>query len=66
MELVSGGLLKSLLEASLLLVALHPGKDEQGQPYVLLIKAVISYICWKHLDIPCAAAAQIHCSQDIV
>lgn len=40
MELVSGGLLQSLLEASLLLVALHPGKDVQGQPYVLLIRAV--------------------------
>lgn len=40
-ELVSGGPLQSLLEANLLLVALNPGEDVQGQPYVLLIRAVI-------------------------
>lgn len=57
MELFSGGLLKSLLEASLLFLALHPGKDVQGQPYLLLIRGVVSYICWKHLDMPSAASA---------
>lgn len=65
MELVSGGL-KSLLEAILLLVALHPGKEVEGQPYVLLIRDEISFICWKHLDICSAAAAQNPCFQDIV
>lgn len=37
-----------------MLLALHPGKDVQGQPYLPLKERYDFLICWEHLDISSA------------
>lgn len=45
MTLAEGGLLGHLSEARLTLVALHPEKDVQGQPYIPLKQRHILRCC---------------------